>query len=124
MLAQRPSPNGSSGNSEEGALLVGIESAGIDPTGSVGHVQSISRVGPAPSAEASGSSPVTVGSVGSSLTYTCDASINAVAGVCTTLNSTIAALYTHRFTDLNVSIYVTFGSTGLGQSDYVFNSKT
>jgi uncharacterized protein (TIGR03437 family) len=48
--------------------------------------------------------------------YTCDSSINAVSGVCNTLNTTIAGLYASAFTNVNASIYITFGNTGLGSS--------
>jgi hypothetical protein len=52
------------------------------------------------------------------ITYICDPTINNVAGLCNTLNSTIAVLYTGVFSDVNATIYVQFGSTGLGQSDF------
>ncbi len=50
------------------------------------------------------------------IAYTCDATINAIAGVCNTLNTTIAALYSAAFSNANASIYITFGSTDLGES--------
>ena len=56
------------------------------------------------------------GSVHGTITYTCDPSVNAVAGVCNTLNTTIAGLYNNAFTNANASIYVTFGTTDLGES--------
>lgn len=100
--------------------------AGVDPKHATGHVQGISSVHRAslPLASTSGSVSIGGGAVGASLTYTCDPSINAVAGVCNALNTTIAALYTSKFSDVNASIYVTFGTTGLGQSQYVINDKT
>jgi hypothetical protein len=39
------------------------------------------------------------------------------AGTCAYLNSTIAALYTGAFSNVNASIYIQYGSTGLGQSE-------
>ena len=100
--------------------------AGVDPKHSAGHVQGISSIRPtSPSlAITSGTVSIGGGAVGPSLTYTCDPSINTVAGACNALNTTIAALYTSKFSDINASIYVTFGATGLGQSQYVINSKT
>ena len=50
------------------------------------------------------------------IVYTCDATITAVAGVCGYLNSTIANLYSSTFSNANVSIYIQFGQTGLGES--------
>jgi uncharacterized protein (TIGR03437 family) len=58
------------------------------------------------------------------VSYTCDATINAVAGVCTFLNGTIAGLYSNNFTDAVANIYITFGSTGLGQSQTALNGIT
>jgi uncharacterized protein (TIGR03437 family) len=55
-------------------------------------------------------------SVASTITYTCDATINAVAGVCAYLNGTIASLYASKFSNITANIYVTFGNSGLGQS--------
>jgi hypothetical protein len=102
--------------------MVGVLSAGIDAAGSVGHVQGISRVGPVPSQDASLPSQQTTAAIAApSIVYTCDATINALPGVCTTLNTTIASLYTSRFTDVNARIYIQFGATGLGQSDSAFN---
>ncbi len=102
----------------ETPTLVGIASTGIDVVGTAGHVQGITRVDPPPAADTANSIAVQGAVAGSSITYTCDATINAVAGVCTTLNTTIASLYTSRFTNVNASIYIRFGSTGLGQSNY------
>jgi hypothetical protein len=50
------------------------------------------------------------------ITYTCDPSVNAIVGVCNTLNTTIAGLYASIFSNATASIYVTFGSTSLGAS--------
>jgi hypothetical protein len=49
-----------------------------------------------------------------SLAYTCDATIS--AGVCTTLNSSIAGLYDSNFSDITLNAYIKMGNTGLGQS--------
>lgn len=118
---RRTLANVSAGALAEGVPLVAIGSAGIDPEGLIGHVQGIARISPAPAGQ--GGAPVMTGSViGPSVTYTCDSTINAVAGVCTALNTTIASLYTSRFTNVDVSIYIKFGSTGLGMSNYVINS--
>ena len=37
-------------------------------------------------------------------------------GLCTTLNTTTAALYTSTFTNVTASIYIQFGATGLGEN--------
>ena len=55
------------------------------------------------------------------VTYTCDPSITAVAGLCNTLNTTIANLYSNAFQNVNANIYITFGSTGLGESIIMLN---
>jgi hypothetical protein len=46
------------------------------------------------------------------ITYTCDA--NLAAGVCTQLNTTISALYTDVFSDVDAKIYIQMGSVGSG----------
>ena len=102
--------------------------AGIDAGNSAGHMQGVAPLG-RPSAprefpENNDSIAIGGGTIGSSLVFTCDPSVSAISGVCTTLNTTIAALYTSKFSDVNVNIYVTFGSTGLGQSQYIVNPKT
>jgi hypothetical protein len=49
--------------------------------------------------------------------YTCDPNIDATkAGTCNFLNTTIAGLYSSTFTNANVSIYIQYGTTGLGES--------
>jgi hypothetical protein len=53
------------------------------------------------------------------VTYTCDPSINTVPGVCTTLNTTISALYSKVFTNAGANIYITFGDTDLGLSHFL-----
>ena len=50
------------------------------------------------------------------ITYTCDPSINAIPGLCNTLNTTTAGLYASSFTNANANIYIQFGSTALGES--------
>jgi hypothetical protein len=55
------------------------------------------------------------------LSYTCAPNVDAtVAGTCGTLNSTIAGLYNSSFTNTNASIYIQYGTTGLGQSTQGF----
>jgi hypothetical protein len=49
------------------------------------------------------------------VSYTCDPSIGSSA--CNTLNTTIASLYNSTFTNADASIYITYGVTGLGESD-------
>jgi len=48
------------------------------------------------------------------LSYTCDASVS--SSTCNYLNTTIAALYNNTFTNVNASIYIQYGATGLGES--------
>ena len=55
--------------------------------------------------------------VGSGIVYTCDPTVNAVAGVCNYLNTTLKGLYAGRFINANANIYIAFGATGLGQSE-------
>jgi len=56
------------------------------------------------------------------VSYTCDPNINAtVAGLCNTLNTTTAALYNNTFSNVNASIYIMFGSTGLGSNSGIEN---
>jgi hypothetical protein len=57
----------------------------------------------------------------SSLTFTCDANVS--AAVCATLNTTIAGLYTSTFNNLNASVYIQFGTTGLGSSTQGFTNQ-
>jgi hypothetical protein len=100
------------------AVAVGIEEAGADLANLVGHVQGISRLEPTESADAA---LVRTDSVGTGLSYTCDAAISALAGVCAALNTTIASLYTNIFSDVSAKIYIKLGSTGLAQSTSVIN---
>jgi hypothetical protein len=48
------------------------------------------------------------------ITYTCDPSIS--ASTCNYLNTTIANEYSSAFTNANANIYITYGTTGLGES--------
>lgn len=51
------------------------------------------------------------------LSFTCAANVNTTeAGTCAYLNSTIAPLYNDVFSNLNASIYVQMGVTGLGEN--------
>jgi hypothetical protein len=54
---------------------------------------------------------------GAGIVYTCDSTVTALSpGICTTLNTTIAGLYSAAFTNANATIYVTLGDTTLGNS--------
>ncbi len=64
----------------------------------------------------SGAIAVCAQTVPSGITYTCDPSINAVPGLCNTLNTTIAGLYASNFTNANANIYIQFGTSDLGNS--------
>lgn len=56
------------------------------------------------------------------IVYTCDPTIDArLAGLCNTLNTTIAGLYSKSFTNASAAIYVTLGKTGLGSSSQYLN---
>jgi hypothetical protein len=48
------------------------------------------------------------------ITYTCDPSV--AMTTCNYLNGTIAGFYKTTFSNANASIYITYGTTGLGQS--------
>ncbi len=51
------------------------------------------------------------------ISYSCDATIDATqAGTCAYLNSTLAGLYNSTFSNVNASIYIKQGVTGLGSS--------
>ncbi|MGB8014085.1 MAG: Ig-like domain repeat protein [Terriglobales bacterium] len=56
---------------------------------------------------------------GGVLTYTCDPTV--AASTCDYLNTTIAADYNNTFANANANIYITYGTTGLGQSDQYLN---
>jgi len=52
-----------------------------------------------------------------SIAYTCDATIDATqAGTCAYLNGTVANLYNSTFSNVDASIYIQMGITGLGSS--------
>jgi hypothetical protein len=58
------------------------------------------------------------------LSFTCDPNIDAaVAGTCNTLNTTIAGIYNSTFTNVNASIYIQYGTTGLGSSTQGFTNQ-
>jgi hypothetical protein len=54
------------------------------------------------------------------ITYACDPNIDATqAGTCSALNgSTVAGVYSSIFGNANASIYIKYGSTGVGQSSF------
>lgn len=58
----------------------------------------------------------------SGLSFTCDPSV--AAATCNYLNTTIASQYTSTFTNLNADIYITYGTTGLGESNQAFDVET
>ena len=60
--------------------------------------------------------------LGSGVVYTCDPSI--ATATCTYLNTTVAGWYNDTFTNANASIYITYGTTGLGSSTAYPNSIT
>jgi hypothetical protein len=61
----------------------------------------------------------------STISYTCAANIDStVAGTCTTLNGTIASIYSSTFSNANASIYITYGTTGLAQSLQFYTNVT
>jgi len=54
---------------------------------------------------------------GSGIVFTCDPNVDATqAGTCNYLNTTFAGWYNSTFTNANASIYIQYGTTGLGQS--------
>lgn len=64
---------------------------------------------------------VMLGATGASagtLSYTCASNIDSAGPVttCATLNTTIANLYGKAFNNVNASIYIQYGTTGLGES--------
>ena len=56
------------------------------------------------------------------VTYTCDPTIS--AATCTYLNTTVAGNYSSTFTNANANIYITYGTTGLAQSEQYFQFVT
>jgi hypothetical protein len=56
------------------------------------------------------------------ISYTCDPSVDATqAGTCAYLNSITAGLYNSTFSNANANIYITMGTTGLGESQQYYN---
>lgn len=53
------------------------------------------------------------------ITYTCDPSV--AAATCNYLNTTIAGQYSSTFSNANANIYITYGTTGLAQTQSAFN---
>lgn len=53
------------------------------------------------------------------ISYTCDPSV--AASTCNYLNTTVAGLYSSTFTNANASIYITYGTTGLAETQSAFN---
>jgi hypothetical protein len=88
-----------------------------------------SRVPSGPS-EASGPIPfrtmvrpdLTPVNTGSGIVYTCDPTV--AAATCNYLNTTVAGHYNDTFTNANANIYITYGTTGLGQSQGYLNYAT
>jgi hypothetical protein len=56
------------------------------------------------------------------ISYTCASNIETTT--CSYLNSTIAGLYGGVFSDANASIYIQYGSTGLGSSAQIYNQTS
>ena len=56
------------------------------------------------------------------VTYTCDPSV--AAATCTYLNTAIAGHYSSTFTNTNANIYITYGTTGLAETEQYFNFVT
>jgi hypothetical protein len=56
---------------------------------------------------------------GSGIVYTCDPTV--AAATCTYLNTTVAGYYNSTFTNANANIYITYGTTGLGESEQYYN---
>lgn len=56
------------------------------------------------------------------ITYTCDPSVP--ASTCNYLNTTVAGHYSSTFTNASANIYITYGTTGLAQSQGAFNFVT
>ena len=54
------------------------------------------------------------------ISYTCDPNVG--SSVCTTLNTTIAGLYNSTFTNADATIYIQYGTTGLGESTTGFSN--
>ncbi|MSV35008.1 MAG: hypothetical protein EXQ47_05340 [Bryobacterales bacterium] len=76
------------------------------------------------SALPAGAAATRTAATASGITFVCDPTVIAVAGVCDTLNTRIAGLYASTFSNANANIYIKFGSTGLGQSGGVLTLVT
>jgi hypothetical protein len=62
---------------------------------------------------------------GPGIVFTCNPNVNTThASACNYLNTTVAGYYNDTFTNANANIYVQFGSTGLGQSQFYYNFVT
>lgn len=59
------------------------------------------------------------GCASAGIVYTCDPGV--AAATCNYLNTTVAAAYGGTFTDANANIYITYGTTGLAQTQAAFN---
>ncbi len=101
-------------------LVKGSVSAGPSAPVSIAHYDPArlreASLAPGPIAEAA----ISMAPSGTGIVYTCDPTVTAISpGICTTLNTTIAGLYSSVFTNANATIYVMLGDTTLGynQSD-------
>jgi len=56
------------------------------------------------------------------ISYTCGSGVSTAA--CNMLNTTIAGLYNTTFTNADASIFIQLGSTGLGESEFVWLSTS
>ena len=93
-----------------GSAIVGQGPSGVRES----HLISLAGLAPSPSGAAAPSG----------ITYTCDPSVAAVAGVCNYLNTTVAGIYAGTFSNASASIYIQFsniGSGDAGQSNFVLN---
>jgi len=104
-----------------------IDERAVLATGSVSPVRTVESYPPllSETSMAPQALPIrstTDSTTGSGIVYTCDPTINALsATACDTLNTTIAALYSRAFTNVNASIYVTLGNVELGQSNFGYS---
>src|ERR1035438_3776163 len=74
---------------------------------------------------ASPASPIISGVNPPGIVYTCDATIDAtMPGTCNFLNTTIAGIYGNTFSNASASIYIKYGTTGLGASLQYLNFVT
>ncbi len=93
-----------------GTAIAGQGRSGVHES----HVISLAGLAPSPSGAAAPSG----------ITYTCDPSVAAVAGVCNYLNTTIAGIYAGTFTNASASIYIKFANIGAGdagQSNFLYD---